>query len=240
MFLKKIGSLIIVFVCSLNANAQTAEEIISKYIAFTGGEEQWKNIKTIITSGTYNYGGIEFPFTAYSKAPNLYKFVVPFNGKYYAQAFNGKEGWKIDAFKNETKRTPLTGKAALAMANEADFELESPFIDYQKKGHQAIFEGTDTANTTPCYKLKLIRNNSDIETYFFDKADFKLVKKTATSKNAEMENATLNTFYSDYQKVDSIEIPYTSISKTDDGQTILTITIKKVEINTPIPNTEFE
>src|SRR4051812_12571155 len=117
MFLKKLSPFLFIFIYPVNTKAQTADEVISKYIAFTGGEQQWKSIHTIVSSGIYNYGGIEFPFTAYSKAPNLYKFVVPFNGKYYAQAFNGKEGWKIDAFKNETKKTVLTGKPALAMAN---------------------------------------------------------------------------------------------------------------------------
>ena len=141
--------------------------MISKYIAFIGGEQQWKTIQTIVTSGIYNYGGIEFPFTAYSKAPNLYKFVVPFNGKYYAQAFNGKTGWKIDAFKNQTEKTLLTGKPALAMANEADVELESPFINYQKKGHKTILEGKDTLGEIECYKVKFIRSNGEIETCFF-------------------------------------------------------------------------
>src|SRR4051794_40407899 len=118
MFFKKLILFLLIFICSVSIRAQSVEQIIANYIEFTGGEKRWDTIQTIVTSGIYNYGGIEFPFTAYSKAPNLYKFVVPFNGKYYAQAFDGKQGWKIDAFKNETKKTQLTGKPALAMANE--------------------------------------------------------------------------------------------------------------------------
>jgi len=240
MFLKKIGLTLFILGYSFSIKAQTVDSIISNYITFIGGEQQWKTIHTIITSGIYNYGGIEFPFTAYSKAPNLYKFVVPFNGKYYAQAFDGKQGWKIDAFKNETKKTLLTGKPALAMANEADVELESPFINYQKKGHQAILEGKDTVNAIMCFKVKFIRSNSETETYFFDSNNFGLIKKIAVSKNAEMQNAMLNTFYSDYHEVNGLKIPYKSISKTDDGQTILTITLNKIEINIPLPDTEFQ
>ena len=82
--------------------AQTADEIIRHYIDFIGGEKKWKNVHAIITLGEYDYGGIKFPFTAYSKAPASYKFIVPLNGKYYAQAFDGKQCWKIDGFKNET------------------------------------------------------------------------------------------------------------------------------------------
>ncbi|MEO6330079.1 MAG: hypothetical protein ABIO55_14175 [Ginsengibacter sp.] len=229
----------LLFLYSFNIQAQTADEVILKYIAFTGGEQQWKTIHTIVTSGIYNYGGIEFPFTSYSKAPNLYKFVVPFNGKYYAQAFNGKTGWKIDAFKNQTERTLLIGKPALAMANEADVELESPFINYQKKGYKATLEGKDTLDGLVCFKINFTRINGEAETYLFNGEDFSVVKKTALSKNEEMENKMLDTYYSDYHEINGVKIPYKLTSKSDE-QTILTITIKKIEMNVPIPDTEFQ
>ena len=88
--------------------------------------------------------------------------------------------------------------------------------------------------------MKFIRNNGETETYLFDTTSFALVKKRSVSKNAEMQNAMLNTLYSDYNEVNGIKIPYKSISKTDDGQMILTITIKKVEINVPVPDSEFQ
>jgi hypothetical protein len=162
------------------------DDVITKYIDFTGGASNWKKVHTIATSGTYNYNGIEFPFTAYSKAPNLYKFIVPFEGKYFAQAFDGKSGWKIDAFKGETNKTMLTGKDALAMMNEADVELESKFINYQQKGHQAILQGIDTVEGAPCFKVKFTLKNGGIETYYFKRSNFELVKKQAPSKNAEL------------------------------------------------------
>ena len=55
-----------------------------------------------------------------------------------------------------------------------------------------------------------------------------------------MQNAMLNTFYSDYNEVSGVKIPYKSVSKTDDGQTILTITVKKAEINVPVDDKEFQ
>src|SRR6478609_12179337 len=117
-------------VLSFFSQAQKADEVIDQYLRFIGGEKKWKKVKSIITTGEYDYGGVVFPFSSHAKAPDRYKFVVPFGGKYYAQGYDGKSGWKIDAFKNETKPTLLEGKPALALANEADVELESPFINY--------------------------------------------------------------------------------------------------------------
>lgn len=236
---------IIILLCFLtflfqsHTNAQTTDEVIKKYVEFIGGKKKWKKVKTITTSGEYNYGGIAFPFSAYAKAPNLYKFVVPSNGKYYAQAFDGTKGWKIDTFKNESTPTLLTGKAALAMANEADVELEDVFINYQDKGHQAILEGKDTIQGHACFKIKFIRKNGEIENYYFKDQTFELVLKSAVSKNVELEGALLNIFYSDYRGVDGVKIPFKTISESN-GQIILTITINKAEINTPIEDKEFQ
>src|SRR5688572_9714134 len=117
---KYLIAFLLVFLFPFCLSAQRADDVIKKYVAFIGGKKGWEKVKTLKISGEYNYGGMKFPFTAYAKAPNLYKFVVPFEGKYYAQAFDGKQGWKIDAFKNETSPTLLRGKDALSMANEAD------------------------------------------------------------------------------------------------------------------------
>ncbi len=239
MLYKKMGFLLLFFSFSFCVKAQTVEEIIAKYISFTGGEERWKAVHSIESEGSYDYGGIAFPFKAYSKATNKYKFIVPFKGKYFEQAFDGKRGWKIDAFKGETKKTLLTGKPAVALANEADVELESPFINYKVKGNKATLEGKDTAAGTTCFKVKLIRKNGDTETYFFNTETFELVKKQAISKNAELENSLLDTYYTDYREVKGIKIPFKSVSKSN-GQTVLTITVEKAEINTTIPDAVFK
>ena len=229
---------IIVFL-SLELQAQNIDEIISGYINFTGGAQQWKKIKTIMCSGTYNYGGMEFPFQSYSKAPNLYKYIVTANGKSFMQAYDGKDGWRIDGFKNETVKTRLSGKASTTMANESDVELENLFIDYKTKGYIVIPGGTDTVNTKPCYKIKLIKNDGDTATYFFDTLDFALVKKQAVAKNTELENAVLDIFYSDYVKTNGINLPR-KIACTSNGQDILIITVKDVKFNEPVADAIFK
>lgn len=239
MIVKKIVSLLLIFAFSLIAKSQSANEIIEKYIAFTGGVQRWKKIKTIFSSGTYNYGGMEFPFKAWAKAPDLYRYDVTFNGKSFSQAYDGKEGWKIDGFKNETQKAILTGKQATAMANECDVELESPFIDYQKKGHTITDEGTDTVDRKICYKIKLTRKNGDTETYYFDSTNYGLVKKQAISKNTELDNSMLDILYSNYDTIEGITVPH-KISCISNGQTILIITVKDTKLNLPVADHIFK
>lgn len=228
-----------IFVLSISANAQTADQVINNYVKFIGGEKKWKKINTITTTGEYDYGGIVFPFTSYSKAPNLYKFVVPFSGKYYAQSFDGIKGWKIDAFKNETTPTLLSGKAALGMANEADVELVTELIDFRKKGHQALLEGKDSVEGNVCHKVKFIRKDGSVEQYYFNAGSSEMVLKVAASKNVELQGALLSTYFSDYRTIDGIKIPFKTISEAD-GQMILTVTIKSAVLNSPIDDKIFQ
>lgn len=238
MQLIRIVLFFLVSVTCFPLRAQTADEVIKKYIEFIGGEKKWKSVKTLITSGEYNYGGIKFPFTSYAKRPNLYKFVVPFEGKYYAQAFDGKKGWKIDAFKNETAPTILTGKTAQSMANEADVELEDAFIQYKRKGQHVILEGKDTVEGKVCVNVKLVRQNGEVENYYFDDQTSALLMKKCASKNAELQETILNTAYSDYREVDGVKIPFKRVSKSND-QLILEVTVAKAEVNVPIQDDEF-
>ena len=221
------------------AKSQTADEIVSKYISFIGGAAEWKKIKTITSSGTYNYGGVEFPFQAFSKAPDLYHYIVTFKGKSFEQAYDGKTGWRIDRFKNEKNKTILKDRQALAMANESDVELESPFIDYQQKGHTITLEGTDTVEKKPCYKIKLVRKNGDTETYFFDNNNYALVKKRAVAKNTELNSSMLDILYNDYRPAAAITTPYKIICLAD-GQTVLTITVQEIKLNEPIEDNSFK
>lgn len=232
-------AVILLITSSIIARAQSAEDIITGYIKFIGGERNWAKVKTITTSGEYNYGGAAFPFTTLSKAPNQYKFIVPFNGKHYTQSYDGTKGWTIDAFKGETKPTLLSGKPARALANEADVELEDPFINYKVKGHQVVLEGKETIEGKDCFKIKLTKKNGDNETYFFDSKTYAIVLKNAIAKNVELEGALLNIYYSNYKSVEGINIPFQMICKSND-QTILTITLEKAELNKPIADKEFQ
>ena len=73
-----VAPLVLVCLLAYHAEGQTTEEIVEKYIVNIGGKSNWKKVKTLTTSGEYDYGGISFPFTTYAAAPNRY---IPFKAK---------------------------------------------------------------------------------------------------------------------------------------------------------------
>jgi hypothetical protein len=231
--------ILILMIVPVGLHAQSADEIVSNYVAYTGGMKAWKTISTIVMHGEYNYGGMPFPFTTYARVPDSYKLVVPYNGKYYAQVHQAGSGWKIDAFKNETKPMQLTGAEARAMANEADVELENIFINYKRKGHSISLHGEDSVLGRKCYVIVLNRSTGETEKYYFDKDSFSLVMKEAKARNPELGDATLNIFFSDYRDVAGFMFPFKTVCAAE-AQTILTVTVSDVSINEMIDHKTFE
>ncbi len=236
--LRKIILFCVLIFLQVYANAQTLETVTKNYLNFIGGKKNWTKVKTIVTSGEYDYGGISFPFKTYSKSPDKYKFKVESNGKYYAQGFDGTKGWKIDVFKNETTPTIITGPDATAMANESTVELMDIFLRSEIDGKTMAYSGKDSVKSHFCYRIKVFEN-PEIETYYFDTNTYELVMKETISRNAELDKAPMNIYYSDYRDVDGIKIPFKTICESD-AQVILTITVNSVVLNQPIEEREFE
>src|SRR5688572_15926711 len=150
--LRKILFFCVLYFILLHVNAQevAVEKIATRYINFIGGEKNWKKVKTMTTTGEYDYGGISFPFKTFAMSPNRFKFIVESNGKYYAQGFDGIKGWKIDVFKNETAPTFLNGPEAMAMANESPVEVMDVMVRAKINKAKMSYTGTDLVRSHFC------------------------------------------------------------------------------------------
>ena len=227
-----------VFIIVHHAGAQKMETITENYVDFIGGRNNWKQVKTIVTSGEYDYGGISFPFKTYSKAPDKYMFRVESDGKYYAQGFDGKKGWKIDSFKNETTPTILSGPDGTMMANESDVELLNVFLRLKNNDNAMTYSGKDSVESHFCHRIKVF-DGLAIDTYYFDTNTYELVMKKTVSRNVELQKAPMEIFYSDYRDIGGIKIPFKTVCESDD-QVILIITIDHATIDEPIEDGVFQ
>ena len=231
--------LVCVFIFAhLSSGAQKLETITKNYLNFIGGKKNWKQVKTLVASGEYDYGGISFPFKTYSKAPNKYMFKVESNGKYYAQGFDGAKGWKIDAFKNETTPTVLGEAGALSMANESTVELMDVFLRSNGNDKTIAYSGKDSVRSHFCYRVNVFGNPST-DTYYFDTNTYELVMKKTLSRNVELNKAPMEIYYSDYRDIGGIKIPFKTICESEQ-QVILIITVDHAAIDQPIDDKEFQ
>src|SRR5687767_11053919 len=83
----------------LAVNAQTADEILNKYFANTGGVDKWKAVKTMKMEAKVATPQGDLPIVMLAKAPNKSKMTINVQGKEIVQqAYDGQTAWTLNPF----------------------------------------------------------------------------------------------------------------------------------------------
>jgi outer membrane lipoprotein-sorting protein len=230
-------------ICFLSLNAQTVDEIISKYHESIGGLDKLKAHTSVKAIGKAPTPQGDFPFVFYQEKPNKMKVVIDIMGqKMVAQAYDGETAWMLNPFMGETAQK-LPAEQAKSVMNEA--ELEDPFIDYAAKGHEVSLEGTEDVQGIQCYKVKLtkFKGNAEREStqyYYFDKENYIPIMVKTVVKVGDQPGQEVETYFSDYQEVNGgLVMPFTMEVKMA-GQVVQSMVFDSIFINVDIPDEEFK
>ncbi|HRI79892.1 MAG TPA: hypothetical protein PLR06_10195 [Cyclobacteriaceae bacterium] len=227
----KLLAISMLLLCFTAIQAQTADEILSKYFANTGGLDKWKALKSRTIKGKVFFGQ-DFPMTTYEMTPNKQRREVDVMGSMIIQAFDGTTGWMVNPMQGGKDPVKLDDEQAKEMKNE---QFENDFIDYKKKGHEVTLEGTEDVDGIKCYKIKLVRNkNNDqddaIELHYFDVENFIPLVITRTVQAGPQKGTEVKSYLSDYQEVNGLMFPFLTEQKVN-GQTAAKVTVEKITIN---------
>jgi hypothetical protein len=226
------------------AQAQTAEEIIEKYLKAIGGKEKWLELKNIKATGKGKQGQMEFPFTQIQATGGKQKTSFVFQGKEMTQpAFDGNVGWSTNFMTMKAEK--METEDAENMKREG-VDFPDPFIDYAKKGYKIALEGKEKVEGTECFKIKLTKKTTlvdgkeeeNVVYYFFDTENFVPLVSRTVGKKGQMKGLNMETVYSDYQEVNGLYFPFTIAQKMN-GQVGFTIVIEKVELNVALDDKMF-
>lgn len=234
--MKKFALLTIFMSLCLLFQAQTADEILSKYYENIGGTEAWKNLQSMKMSGTSSMQGMEFPITIYSKRPNLEKLEVEVQGMQIIQAFDGTTAWSVNPFQGSTEPT----KADEEMTAESrKKKFEDELIDYAAKGHTIELLGTEEIDGTMTNKIKLTKSSGDEVIYFFDQEHHIPIVVRTFAGAGPMKGQAVDTYFSDYQPVGDIILPM-AIEQKVNGATFMSGTMDNIELNVEMDDQLFK
>jgi len=221
----------------LSATAQTADEIVKKYVEARGGAEKIKAVQSERITGHISFApGVEGPFLLEFKRPLKLHMEATIEGHSLVRVYDGKStGWVINPFEEEKGAQPMPAGDLKSISDESDFE--GPLVDYKAKGNQIELAGKAELDGKPVYKIKLSRKN-DTRTYYIGASDYLVVQWDGQAESEGKEIAIQN-FLRDYRDVNGLKFPFEVDTVYGDAPRARKFIIEKVELNPPIDDSRF-
>jgi hypothetical protein len=217
--------------------AQSAEEIVGKYIKAVGGMERIQAVKTLRRTGKFTGGGgFEADILQENKRPGMVREEFIIQGMAGINAYDGKSGWKIDPFGGKKDPEALGEDELKSIVEDSDFD--GPLVNYQQKGIKIEFAGTEPVEGTEAYKLKLTMPDGETRHYFMDTDYYVPIKEEIkrTVRGAERE---FELVFGDYKSVNGWYLPFSVESGRKGSQNRSKVAYSKIEANTAIANARF-
>lgn len=217
-------------------SAQTADEVINKYLQAIGGKDQISKITSLYTEGTMEIMGMQGVIKSTILNGKGSKQDIEIMGTTITSCYTDKEGWSINPMAGGTSAEPMP--EAQYNAGKEQIIVGAPFIGYAEKGYKVEMLGTEAVDGADAYKVKMVSPENITATYFFDAGTGLLVKSVA---QAEMQGQMVDneTIFSDYRDTEGVLQPYKMVLNMAGGQFIMTATITKIEVNKPVEEAFF-
>jgi outer membrane lipoprotein-sorting protein len=237
--MRRLFLLAILVLMPLRACAQTADDIIAKYVEARGGLAKIKSIQSERVRGTLMFApGVEGPFVVERERPYKMRMEVSFRDQTLIRVFDGKSsGWIYNPFAADAAVVPMNENDIRNIQDEADFE--GPFINYKAKGNQLEYAGKTNVEGKPAYKIKLTNKNGDVSYFSFDAESFFLLRWQGNRKTGD-QDVPWESYFRDYREIDGLEYPFlieSSAPGTDQAQKIMA---DKIEVNVTISESDFK
>ena len=220
------------------ASAQTADEIVAKYVAARGGMEKLKAVTSMRMTGTMTVGpGMEAPVTLEMKRPKSTRIDFTLQGLTGTQAYDGTTAWAVMPFQGKKDPEALPAEQAKIMDDQADFDGQ--LVDYKEKGNTVELVGKEQVEGTDAYKLKVTNKDGEVRYHFLD-AEYFLEIRTEASRTIRGTQMEFESSIGDYKEVGGLMFPHSIESGPKGSPQKQKLTITKIELNPEIDDARFK
>jgi len=218
------------------AGAETADDVVARYVAARGGMDKIKAIQSVEMTIKANQQGIEFPGKMEMKRPGKMRLEMTIQGKTMVQAYDGKTAWTIMPFLGSPDPQVMSADDAKDVIEQSD--MDGPLVDYKAKGNAVELIGKEDVEGSPAWKLKVTLKNGDVSYVYIDTETGLNVKETAKRKQQGSE-VEIDSFLTNYKPIEGVLFPFAVENKIQ-GRSLGQFTIDTVRANVPLDDRLFE
>jgi outer membrane lipoprotein-sorting protein len=236
-------ALALILACGRIAAAQTADDIVEKYLAALGGRAALAKVASRSTTGTITLslpqGPVSGTIEILNQQPNKVRSVTKLDltslgaGQLIReQRFDGTTGYVIDSMQGNRE---ITGGQLENLKNAV---FPSPLLTYKERGATVELAGKETIDGRDTYVLVLKPKTGPVVRHYFDAETYLpariVVKLDIPEAGGEVEQTS---DLSDYRAVDGVKIPF-AIKVSSAIQSFI-IAVTKVEQNVAVDAASF-
>ena len=238
-------SILVVPAFETSASAQTADEVVNKYLAALGGREALGKLTSrraigTITVSTPN-GDLGGPLEIDSKAPNKVRVAMDLDlsalgvpdKMHNEQKFDGMSGWTLNSMQGDAE---ITGNQLDNMRNNV---FPTPLLNYKTAGLTVELLPKETLNGKSVVVLRATPKAGSATKLYFDAETYLLVRTVATINSPQTGGDIEQTSdFSDYRAVDGIKIAFQVVNSNALQSAMIKLT--KVEHNVALDDALFK
>jgi hypothetical protein len=211
--LRRLAVAVLILGWAHGASAQTADDIIEKYLTAIGGRAALAKLTSRSMTGTITLstpgGDISGPVEIQNQQPNKSRTVIRMDlsalgaGQMtFDQRFDGSAGYVLDSLQGNRD---ITGNQLENMKNGV---FPSPFLTYKERGATVELAGKEKIGERDAYLLIFTPKSGSVVRQYVDAETFltvRVVVKVETPQVAELEQVT---DLLDYRDIDGFKIPF--------------------------------
>jgi hypothetical protein len=207
------------------SHAMTAEELVARNLEAKGAAAHalHRSGQLIVNSGQFVLGIVET-----RQRPDRIRNDVSLQGLTQVEAYDGKEGWKIDPFggRKDPERIPADDLKGLI----EDSDISGLLVSSEERGAKLEYLGTEDIDGTAAHKVKVTGKDGDVKYVYLD-PDYFLEIRIESQRIVRSVKETVITDLGEYTKVDGVYWPLALTSGRKGDRDPAKIQYEKVEVN---------
>lgn len=221
----------------------TADQIVERHVAATGGREAWHNLRSVVIEGEMDAGGTpprRLPYVLKQTRGHKSRLELKLGDMTAVQIYDGKSGWKVRPFTNRHEVETMTPAELEASAAASADDLDGPLVDYAQKGYHVALVGVSVVKGHPTYELQLTSNAGAARNVWVDGQSFMILKIEGAPRKLDLRQHPVSIYYSDYRPERGLQFAHeqeTVVEQSKAAPTKRTLTV--IRVNATVEDNAF-